>query len=286
MILNCKLDGSTEVYGIFGYPVKHSKSPTFQTLFFQKTNINGIYVPFEVKPENLELAVKSLRALNIKGVNITIPHKEEVVKYVNDVSKEVMYIGASNTLKNIDGFIKAFNTDAFGFIKGLKQLEPNLAGKKVLVLGAGGASRAVIYGLINEKVEKIYIANRTPKRAEKIKKDFEKLHRFIDEVVEIIAFHQIENILEKVEIIVNTTSVGLKEEDKPLFNYENIKPEHIVVDIIYKKTPLLQTAEKKGCKWQDGLPMLIYQGMKSFEIWTGKWPNVNYEDVENIFKNS
>jgi shikimate dehydrogenase len=283
MELICKLDGSTNVYGIFGYPVKHSKSPTFQTLFFQKSKINGIYIPFELKPENLELAVKSLRALNIKGVNVTIPHKEEVIKYVNDVSKEVMYIGASNTLKNMDGFIKAFNTDAFGFIKGLKQIEPELAGKKVLVLGAGGASRAVIYGLINENVEKIYIANRTPERAEKIKEDFRKLHRFIDEVIEIISFNQIEQILDIVEIIVNTTSVGLRDEDKPLFNYEKIKPTHTVVDIIYKKTPLLQVAEKKGCKWQDGLPMLIYQGMKSFEIWTGKWPDVSYKEVENIF---
>jgi shikimate dehydrogenase len=284
MIINCKLDGSTDVYGIFGYPVKHSKSPTFQTLFFQKTNINGIYVPFEVKPENLELSVKSIRALNIKGVNITIPHKEEVIKYVNDVSKEVMYIGASNTVVNFDGFLKAFNTDVFGFIKGLKQLEPDLSGKKVLVLGAGGASRAVVYGLINENVEKIYIANRTPQRAKKIKEDFRKLHRFIDEVLEIITFNQIEQVLENVEIIVNTTSVGLNEEDKPLFNYEKIKPEHVVVDIIYKKTPLLKTAEKKGCKWQDGLPMLIYQGMKSFEIWTGKWPEVSYKEVEKIFK--
>ncbi len=283
MDLICKLDGSTDVYGIFGYPVKHSKSPTFQTLFFQKTNINGIYVPFEVKPENLQLAVKSLRALNIKGVNVTIPHKEEVIKYVNDVSKEVMYIGASNTLVNIDGFIKAFNTDAFGFIKGLKQLEPELAGKKVLVLGAGGASRAIIYGLINENVEKIYIANRTPQRAEKIKEDFRKLHRFIDEVIEIINFNQVEDTLNEVDIIVNTTSVGLNEDDKPLFDYEKIKPEHTVVDIIYKKTPLLQAAEKKGCKWQDGLPMLIYQGMKAFELWTGKWPEVCYEEVKNIF---
>ena len=284
MEINCKLDGSTDVYGIFGYPVKHSKSPTFQTLFFQKTKINGIYVPFEVKPENLELAVKSLRALNIKGVNVTIPHKEEVIKYVNDVSKEVMYIGASNTLVNIDGFIKAFNTDVFGFIKGLKQLDPELAGKKVLVLGAGGASRAVIYGLINENVEKIYIANRTPQRAEKIKEDFRKLHRFIDEVIEIISFQQIEGILDEANIIVNTTSVGLNEDDKPLFDYEKIKPEHIVIDIIYKKTPLLQVAERKGCKWQDGLPMLIYQGMKAFEIWTGKMPEVQYEEVEKIFK--
>ncbi len=286
MELNCKLDGSTDVYGIFGYPVKHSKSPTFQTLFFQKSKINGIYVPFEVKPENLELSVKSLRALNIKGVNITIPHKEEVIKYVNDVSKEVMYIGASNTLINIDGFIKAFNTDAFGFIKGLKQLEPNLEGKNILVLGAGGASRAVIYGLINENVEKIFIANRTPERAEKIKEDFRKLHRFIDEVINILFFNQVEEVLDKVEIIVNTTSVGLNEDDKPLFNYEKIKPEHTVVDIIYKKTPLLKTAEKKGCKWQDGLPMLIYQGMKSFELWTKKWPDVSFEEVKKVFTNS
>jgi shikimate dehydrogenase len=271
MKISIDLSGKTQVYGIFGYPVKHSKSPQFQTLAFSFYDIPAVYVPFEVKPENLKTAVDAIKALNIKGVNITVPHKENIIKYLDEISKEVSYIGACNTVKNIDGYLIGYNTDAYGFIRGLKELEPNLEGKKILVLGAGGASRAVIYGLLKEKVGKIYQANRTIEKVFNIIEHFSKLSNSVEETIIPISYEKIECcVLDKVDIIVNTTSVGLKEDDKPLFNYDAIKSHQIVVDIIYKKTPLLKTAEKKGCKWQDGLPMLLYQGAKAFEIWTGK----------------
>ncbi len=268
------LNGETQVYGIIGYPVKHSKSPTFQTAAFEASGINAVYVPFHVKPEDLQKAVEGIKALSVKGVNVTVPHKEEVLKYVNELSEEVRYIGAANTLKNIDGYIKAYNTDAYGFIRGLKELLSQ-AGKEIpdlcfLVIGAGGASRAVIYGLIKEGAKKIYLANRTLKKAEQIIKDFTSLNRFVKDTVVPIPISDIESYLEEADVIVNTTSVGLNDEDKPLFDYEKIMKKHIIVDIIYKKTPLIKEAEKKGCLWQDGLPMLLYQGARSFEIWTGK----------------
>ncbi|HIE59589.1 MAG TPA: shikimate dehydrogenase [Hydrogenothermaceae bacterium] len=271
MKITVDISGETQVYGIFGYPVKHSKSPQFQTSAFSYYNIPAIYVPFEVKPEDLKTAVEAVKALNIKGINITVPHKEYIIQYINEISEEVLYIGACNTVKNIDGYLIGYNTDAFGFIEGLKELEPNLAGKNVLVLGAGGASRAVIYGLIKEGVSKIYQANRTIEKIFKIQKDFLKLTKFAKEIIIPIPYEKIECcVLDSVDIIVNTTSVGLREDDKPLFNYEAISSRHIVIDIIYKKTPLIETAQKKGCKWQDGLPMLLYQGAKAFEIWTEK----------------
>jgi len=143
MKIECKIDGKTQVYGIFGYPVSHSKSPTFQTLSFQSLGINAVYLPFEVKPENLESAVKSIRVLGIKGINVTVPHKEHIIEYVDELSEEVRYIKAANTIQNLDGYLKAYNTDSYGFIRGLKELESDFREKKFLVLGAGGASRAV-----------------------------------------------------------------------------------------------------------------------------------------------
>ncbi|EDP73116.1 shikimate dehydrogenase, partial [Hydrogenivirga sp. 128-5-R1-1] len=164
-----------------------------------------------------------------------------------------------------------YNTDAEGFIRGLKELEPNLEGKNILVLGAGGASRAVVYALLKEGVNKIYQANRTLEKVSKIIEDFKSLTKFADEIIMPIPYNKIECcVLPSVDVIINTTSVGLHEDDKPLFDYSKIQPKHTVVDIIYKKTPLLKTAEEKGCKYQDGLPMLLYQGAKAFEIWTGK----------------
>ncbi len=266
------LNGETLVYGIIGYPVKHSKSPTFQTAAFQKLGINAVYVPFHVKPEDLQKAIDGIRALSIKGVNVTVPHKEEVIKYVNEISEEVKYIGAANTIENIDGYLKAYNTDAYGFIRGLKELlqqvNKQIPELSFLVLGAGGASRAIIYGLVKEGAKKIYLANRTLEKAEKIISDFKQLNRFLEEVIEPVKLYEVEKYLDKVDVIVNTTSVGLHPEDKPLFDYEKIMKKHIIVDIIYKKTPLIKKAEEKGCLWQDGLPMLLYQGAKSFEIWT------------------
>ncbi len=264
------VNGETEVYGIIGYPVKHSKSPQFQTAAFRHKNINAVYLPFEVKPENLKKAVNGIKALSIKGINITVPHKEEVIRYLDETSEEVQFIGACNTVKNIDGYLIGYNTDAYGFIEGLKEIEPQFQDKTFLILGAGGASRAVLYGLIREGAEKIFVANRTIDRVFQIIQDFSKLNRFIQEIIIPVPLDKVEEYLSSTHIIVNTTSVGLKDEDPPLFDYSKIQKKHTVVDIIYKKTKLLKVAQEKGCKWQDGLPMLLYQGAKAFEIWTGE----------------
>lgn len=264
------LDGSTQVYGIFGYPVRHSKSPLFQTAAFRYLGINAVYVPFCIKPEDIKQAINSIKVLGIKGVNITIPFKEEVVGYMDELSEEVKIIGALNTVKNIDGYLVGYNTDYYGFIEGLKQIESKLEGKTVLVIGAGGASRAVVYGLLQENIGKIYIANRTIERAQGLVQNFKKYYRIIDEIIYPIRLDEVNKYLEDAHIVVNTTSVGLKDDDSPIFDYDRLQPHQSVVDIIYKKTALLKKAEEKGCKFQDGYPMLIYQGVKSFEIWTGQ----------------
>ncbi len=248
--------GDTLCYGIFGYPVKHSLSPVFQSYAFSKKNINAIYIPFEVKPEDLEYAIKGAKALSIKGLNITIPHKEAVLEFVDEVSEEVQKIGSCNTLKFEDGIIKAYNTDYLGFKRALEEkISPN--GKKALVLGAGGTSKAILYALKSSGV-KVYLYNRTLEKALKLKEIFD---------IEIVKTP--EDVLKDVDIIVNTTSVGLKEDDKPIFDYDKISPSHVVFDVIYKDTPLIKKAKEKGAIAVDGLPMLVYQGLESFKIWTG-----------------
>lgn len=260
------LDGKTEVYGIVGYPIKHSLSPVFQNRAFEYFSINAVYVPFEVKPEEFEVAFKGLKALGVKGVNITLPHKEKAFELADFVDVHVKVIGAANTLKFTQEGVYAYNTDWIGFLKAVKKLLPSLNGTKVLVLGAGGASRAILYALKGEGA-KVFLWNRT------IEKAYKLCENFGCKVVE-----RPEKVIEEVSLIVNTTSSGLKEDDPPLFDYDRLKPSHTVVDIIYKETPLLKKAKEKGCLFQDGLDMLLYQGMESFRIWTGL--EVPYEVVK------
>lgn len=248
--------GSTEVYGVIGFPVKHSLSPVFQNAAFSYLGIDAVYVPFEIAPQDLEEALRGLKKSGVKGLNVTVPHKEKVLNIADFLSEEVKEIGAANTLKfTLDG-IEAYNTDWIGFLRAIEELtDPR--GRKVLVLGAGGASRAVLYAL--KKVgAKIFLWNRTREKALNLSEEFG------GEVV-----NSVEEILNEVEIIVNTTSVGLRPEDKPLFDYSKIGSFHTVVDLIYKETQLIKVAREKGCLYQNGFPMLVYQGAESFRIWTG-----------------
>ncbi|MGC8852228.1 MAG: shikimate dehydrogenase [Hydrogenobacter sp.] len=212
-------------------------------------------MPFEVKPEDFTTAFLGLRALGVKGVNITLPFKEKALELCEFVDEHARHIGAVNTIKFADR-IEGYNTDWIGFLKALKNLEGDIKNKKVLVLGAGGTSKAVIYALNMEGCY-VYVWNRTNQKA------LELAERFSIHVV-----GSPEDVLDDVDIIVNTTSVGLSEKDPQLFDYEKIKESHTVFDVIYRRTPLLEKALEKGAKAQDGLAMLLYQGIESFRIWT------------------
>ncbi len=255
------IKGDTDIYGVIGYPVKHSLSPVFQNPAFQELGINAVYVAFEIKPEDFEDAIKGLKALNIKGVNVTLPYKEAVINFADFLSEDVKIISSANTLKFTERGTEAYNTDWRGFLKSIKE-HTELKGKRVLVLGAGGSARAILFALKKAEAE-VYIWNRTKSKAENL------AGIFGGKVVDMP-----EDIIKDVDIIVNTTSVGLSEKDPPLFDYDTISEHHVVFDIIYKKTKLLEKAREKGAVTIDGLDMLVYQGAESFKIWTGKEPPI------------
>ncbi|MCX8035149.1 MAG: shikimate dehydrogenase [Candidatus Dojkabacteria bacterium] len=267
--MNITINGNTEIYCIYGHPVKHSKSPIFQTFLFQKYGINAIYIPFEIKPENIKDAINAIRIFNIKGTNITVPHKESVISYLDDLSDEVKTIKAVNTIKNIDGKLYGYNTDWYGFYESIKRNLKENKIKTALVIGAGGSTRAIIFGLIRLNVDHIIITNRTVSKAEEIKNDFINLHKEIS----VIPLEEINKCLLDVDIIINTTSVGLKDDGVDLFDYDNISSNQIIFDVIYKETKLIKKAQEKGCEYLTGHDMLIYQGIKAFEIWTDIYPN-------------
>ena len=256
-----EINGKTELYGVIGNPVKHSLSPVFQNVGFEELNINAVYLPFEVTVENFEETIRGLLLLeNLRGFNITVPFKEKILQFGDFLSEDVKEIGSANTLKKGEKGVELYNTDWVGFLKALEELiEPK--GKKVLVLGAGGTAKAVVYALKKAKAE-VFIWNRTTSKAEKLAETFGV--RFVE---------NLENI-ESFDLIVNTTSVGLRENDPWLFDYNRIKSHQVVYDVIYRETPLVKIAKEKGAKAENGLKMLLYQGVESFKIWTGKEPPV------------
>jgi shikimate dehydrogenase len=264
-----KITGKTAVYGIIGHPVKHSLSPLMQTEAFKEAGIDAVYVPFEVEPENLEEAVSGLRALSVKGFNITVPHKERVAQLLDFLTEDAEVLGAVNTVKNENGELTGYNTDAEGFLRSLVEEGVELSGKRVLMFGAGGAARAVGYALLKGGVKFLNIVNRNFSRAKAVA---ELLGKRGNVLVYPLKESTVEVLLKDADVIVNTTSVGMKEDDPPLFDYSKIPEGITVVDIIYNppETPLLKAAKEKGCKTVNGLGMLVHQGAVAFEIWTGK----------------
>ncbi len=255
------ITGRTTVYGVIGYPIRHSLSPVFQNEAFRFLGIDAVYVPFEIRHADLPSALEGLKSSGVRGLNVTVPFKEEVLAIADKVSDEAYEIGAVNTIRFGDEGMEVFNTDWIGFLKMAKEIT-ELEGRNVFVLGAGGASRAVLYAL-RRAGAKALIWNRTRERAERIA-----------EVFSASVVDSPEEGVRKSTVVVNTTSVGLKEEDPSLFDYSLIEPYHTVIDIIYRDTPLLRSARERGAKAINGLSMLIYQGAESFRIWTGCEPPV------------
>lgn len=265
---------NTELIGLIGHPIKHSYSPFIQNFAFEQLNLDYVYLPFDVPSESLKAAVNGVLALGLKGLNVTLPHKEKIIKYLDELSEEASIIGAVNTIVNDHGKLIGYNTDAYGVLDTLLPFRDEISGKKMTVIGAGGSARAVIYTLLRHfKPEEINIINRTQQRADTLANDFalkmryDRFHTF-----ELFPPENVET-LKNSTLIVNATTIGMypEVEDTITDIDESFSEEQIVFDLIYNpgKTKFLKTAEMQGVKVVGGLKMLISQAAKSFELWTG-----------------
>ncbi|MDE2688104.1 MAG: shikimate dehydrogenase [Chloroflexota bacterium] len=263
----------TQLAGIFGYPLSHSLSPAFQQAAFNYYGLDVRYLAWETPPEALAELVVKLHGGDFIGANVTIPHKESVIALLDEIDPLAQSIGAVNTIVKRGGRLVGHNTDAPGFMRALKEdggIEP--AGKRALILGAGGAARAAAFALCREGVSSITIANRNVSRAEALA---ESLH---NDAVSVLAAVLDDTTLEPValesDLIVNCTSVGMRHgesEGQTPLSGGIIPHEAVVMDMVYnpQNTPFLAGARNAGATALGGLPMLIYQGATAFEMWTG-----------------
>ncbi|MBI5191996.1 MAG: shikimate dehydrogenase [Nitrospirae bacterium] len=271
-----KITGKTKVIGIIGWPVSHSLSPVMHNAAFEFLGLDYCYVPFAIKPENLKEAVEAVTALNIAGLNVTVPHKENVLKYVYELSEEAGMIGAVNTLKVTDKGLAGYNTDGTGFINAIKEAGNPVTNKRLLILGSGGSAKAVVFKSASEGVEGIIIANRTVSKAIALMKQVKEYFPLLNIEVTGTGYDELKGAIEKVDTVVNTTSVGLRKEDSSPVPGELIHKGLFIYDLIYNpyETTFLRYAKAAGCRYSNGLGMLIHQGAESFRIWTGVEPPV------------
>lgn len=258
---------SSKTYCIIGDPIQHSLSPAMQNAAFNKLGMNSSYIAFRVRKGELKESIESLRAIGVSGFNITVPHKVEVINYLDQLDISVRKANAVNTVHNVGGVLKAYNTDIYGFIHPLHLRKINFNGMKVLLIGAGGAARAALAALADENgISEINIANRSEGNA-----------RLLLEVsvplglnCKIVQWEEIPAFSKTAELIVNATTVGMNSEPS-LLDYQNINKHAIVYDIVYRPvhTALLDNAKQAGAEVIYGYEMLLHQGAKSFEIWTG-----------------
>ncbi len=267
------IDASTKLFGVIGHPIKHSKSPLMHNAALKKAEINGCYFAFDIENEKLNEFVQGAKAMNMGGFNVTIPHKENIIKYLDGVTDEAEIIGAVNTVFFENGKLIGDNSDGRGFILSLmKEGSFDPKGKKVLVLGAGGASRAVTAKLASEGCKEIALFDIDSNKSKSVA---DAVNGFFKGIVYVINKEEIKEKALIADLIVNCTPVGMKDSDPELLEESIFNKNQTVYDLIYNpaKTKLLKSAEKKGAKIVNGLGMLVYQGAIAFEIWTGKKPD-------------
>ena len=256
------IDAQTQLYGVIGNPVRHSLSPVIHNGAFQRMGLNAAYLAFEV--QNLGEAVRGIKGLGIRGVSVTIPFKTQIIPFLDRMDELAGKIQAVNTIRREEGRLIGYNTDWSGALGALED-KVNLTGKTVFLLGAGGAARAVAFGL-KERGCRVFIASRSPKKAAALAEELGLVHRPLPLVGRPDA-----------DVLVNATSAGMSPSDgeSPVAK-EVLDKGMTVMDIVYKplRTKLLREAEERGCRTIDGLEMLARQGAAQIETWTGRKPGI------------
>jgi len=266
------ITGKTEVVGLFGYPVRHTASPAFQNAGFRAAGLDWIYLPFEVHPDDLGEAIAGIVALGFRGINLTIPHKQAVMDYMNEIRPEAAIIGAVNTVDIKGGRLKGYNTDGRGFAKSLKEESGvDLAGKNLFVMGAGGGGRAVAVQAALDGAASVSICDSDETRSKSLASAIDVGVR--PGAARLVSHHQpsIREALRNCEIFADATPLGMRSGDPTSIEPDWLSPSTLVYDLVYDppETPLLRAAKERGCRTQNGLGMLLYQGCIAFEIWTG-----------------
>ena len=261
---------------VIGHPINHSKSPFIHNYWIKKYELNGEYKAIDIPCENLEIGIQGLIVEGYKGFNLTIPHKELIVPLCDEVDEMARIIGAVNTVTIEDGKLRGCNTDVFGFIENIKQNYPNFNFKEssVTVLGAGGAAKAIIYGLLKEGVAEIYLFNRTLERAENLIKTTSDPKR-----IKAIEWEKRNEYLANIDLLINTTALGMTGQVALELDLSMLSGETLVNDIVYTPlyTNLLNQAKDRGNPIVTGIGMLIHQARPAFKSWFGYLPEVTKE---------
>ncbi|MHC5267792.1 shikimate dehydrogenase [Enterococcus sp. LJL98] len=269
------ISGETRLAAFFAHPARHSISPKMHNLAFQYCQIDARYLAFDVLPEDLATSIQAIRSLNLLGVNLSMPHKQTVLQHLDQLSEAAQLIGAVNTIVNDRGVLIGHNTDGLGFMRSLKDISVDVIGREMTVLGAGGASTAIVCQAALDGVKQIYVISRRGKNYENMQEKIKIIQQQTACQVTLIESTQkdaIRHACQHSQLLINGTNVGMGalENQLPLIDASLLRSELAVCDIIYHPTEtlLLKQAKATGAKTANGLGMLFYQGAAAFELWT------------------
>ena len=267
-----KIDGYTRLAAVVANPIKHSISPFIHNSAFEATNTNGVYLAWEVDEAELAETVANIRRYQMYGINLSMPYKEQVIPYLDQLSEEACLIGAVNTVVNREGTLIGYNTDGKGFFKSLPSFK--ISGKRMVLLGAGGAAKAILAQAILDGVSQISVFVRSSSM-EKTRPYLEKIQNATGFRVDLFALEDVQNLQDSItqaDLLVNATSVGMDGSSQPIPTSIVLPEKLLVADVIYQpfETPFLKWAKEQGNQSINGLGMLLYQAAEAFELWTGK----------------
>ena len=267
-----KIDGYTRLAAVVANPIKHSISPFIHNSAFEATNTNGVYLAWEVDATELAETVANIRRYQMYGINLSMPYKEQVIPYLDQLSEEACLIGAVNTVVNREGTLIGYNTDGKGFFKSLPSFK--ISGKRMVLLGAGGAAKAILAQAILDGVSQISVFVRSSSM-EKTRPYLEKIQNATGFRVDLFALEDVQDLQDSItqaDLLVNATSVGMDGSSQPIPTSIVLPEKLLVADVIYQpfETPFLKWARNQGNQSINGLGMLLYQAAEAFQLWTGK----------------
>ena len=280
------INSNTNTIWLLGHPIKHSFSPTIHNYLFEKYSENNIYVCFDVKEDKLKDCVYGIKGLDIKGCNVTIPHKVNIIKYLDSIDDNAKLIGAVNTIKNKGGILKGYNTDGRGFVKSILDKDYDIKNKKVMIIGAGGACRSIAIEMASQGVSSIEIRI---SRLDRVYEIIVSLYKYINSVSNCSKVALDSNCLMDIDILINTTPIGMESDLCPIDTNIVIDKKLLVCDIVYKPqdTVFLKWAKKNNLEIIYGIDMLINQALEAFYIWTGINPcNEDFRYIKKLYENS